>query len=181
VKLNFKPPEESFLKKIWPWIGSILLFPFLVYFTLNIGNYLLIDTLNLLIHEGGHGVFKMFGKFFYTLGGTLMQIIIPSMFIVFYFFKKIRFGAQAFLAWLGQNLLNISNYAADARAQKLPLLGGNRVYHDWNYLLGELGLLEYDKMFGEIFVFLGISAFLISLLIPLLIKDYKPVDLSLNV
>ncbi len=181
MKINYRLPKESFLEKFWPWLGSILLFPVMIYFILNIGNYLLIDTLNLLIHEGGHGVFKIFGKFIYTLGGSLMQVIMPSMFIVDYIINKNKIGAQVFLVWLGQNLFNISVYATDARAQILPLLGGNRVYHDWHYILGELGLLNYDKMFGEFFVFLGIVAFLIALFVPLFIKDYKPADLNLNV
>ncbi|CAN5302026.1 hypothetical protein BH24GEM2_BH24GEM2_19030 [soil metagenome] len=32
---------------------------------------------------------------------------------------------------------------ADARAQRLPLVGGGE--HDWAYLLGRMGLLEYDQ------------------------------------
>ena len=181
MKLNFIPPADSILEKLWPWIGSVVLLPLMVYFTANIGNFLLIDTVNLLIHEGGHGIFSFFGKFIYTLGGTLMQIIIPSMYIGFYFAKRNRFGTQAFLVWLGQNLFNISVYAADARAQKLPLLGGNKVYHDWNYLLSEIGLINYDKMFGEIFILLGVTAFFVALLIPLFIKEHKEIDLNLEI
>jgi len=59
---------------------------------------------------------RFFRKFIFTLGGTLMQIIIPSMFIIFYLIKKKKFGTQIFLVFLGENLINISVYAADARA-----------------------------------------------------------------
>lgn len=172
--------EDSALEKIFPWFSSILLLPLMIYFFLNIGNYLLIDYLNLLIHEGGHGIFKIFGKFIHALGGTLMQIIIPSMFIVFYFIKKQKFGAQIFLVWLGQNLFNISVYAADARAQKLPLLGGNKVYHDWTYLLNTVGLIEYDKLIGNVFVFLGVAAFIVAIIVPLLIKKQTHAELNLE-
>ncbi len=181
---NFKysQKENSFLEKIFTWLGSILLFPAMLYFYFNIGNYLLIDYLNLLIHEGGHGIFRVFGGFIYTLGGTLMQIIIPTMFIIFYSIKKIKIGAQIFLVWLGQSLFNISVYASDARAQKLPLLGGSKVYHDWTYILNKLNLLEHDKTIGSVFVFLGVAAFLIALIIPLLIKkeNEKTIDLNLD-
>jgi hypothetical protein len=58
---------------------------------------------------------------------------------------------QFSLLWLGQNLINISVYAADAQARRLPLLGGNKVYHDWHYLLNEIGLLQYDAEVGYFF------------------------------
>lgn len=180
MKPLYVPKENSFLAKLFLWIGSLVLLPVMIYFTLNIGNFLFIDYINLLIHEGGHGVFKVFGGFIYTLGGTLMQIIIPSMFIVFYFVKKTKFGAQAFLVWLGQNLFNISVYAADARAHKLPLLGGNKVYHDWTYILNKLGLIEYDQLIGDVFVFLGLAAFVVALIMPLLIQEEKRVEIKLD-
>ena len=33
----------------------------------------------------------------------------------------------------------------DAVAMKLPLLGGRHSIHDWNYLLTELGLLDFTR------------------------------------
>ena len=181
MKPLYVPKDNSLSTKLFPWIGSVVLLPVIIYFTVNIGNFLFIDYINLLIHEGGHGVVKVFGGFIYTLGGTLMQIIIPSMFVVYYFIKKTKFGAQAFLVWLGQNLFNISVYAADARAQKLPLLGGNKVYHDWTYILNKLGLIEYDQLVGNIFVLLGLAAFVVALIVPLLVKAEKSVELNLNI
>ncbi len=162
--------ENNFLK----WLLSILLLPLIIFIIFNNGKLFLIDYINLLIHEGGHGIFKIFGsKYLHALGGTIMQLVIPSMFVVYYFLHNKRISTQIFLIWLGQNLINVSIYAADARAQKLPLLGGKKVYHDWTYLLGEIGLLEYDAVVGQIFYFLAIVAFIISILIPLLIGDYK--------
>jgi hypothetical protein len=180
MKINYKPAQENTVSKIVPWLGSLALFPFMIYFVFNIGHYGLIDYVDLLIHEGGHGIFRFFGKFIYTLGGSLMQLIIPSMFIGYYFFKRISFGMQIFLTWLGQNLLNISVYIADAQAQQLPLLGGKKVYHDWHYILGELGFLDYDKMFGEVFIFLAISFFVVALITPLIINKCKTVEINLN-
>ncbi len=179
---DYKPvSRKSFWEAFSPWIGTAILLPVVIYYTLNEGKFTFIDYINLLIHEGGHGVFKIFGKFIYTLGGTLMQIIIPSMFIVFYFIKKKKFGTQVSLVFLGENLINISVYAADARALKLPLLGGNKVYHDWNWLLRETGLLEYDSYIGHFFFGLGVLMFLYALLIPLLMKENKYVNIPLGI
>lgn len=150
---------------------SIILLPVMIYLLLHRGEYGLIDNADLVIHEAGHFFFMFFGKFIYTLGGTLMQIILPSI-IVWYFFRNYyRTGLQISLLWLGQNLINISVYAADAKAKKLPLLGGDKVYHDWNYLLSQFNLLNYDSEVGYIFVGLSILVFAVSLLMPVIIRD----------
>jgi hypothetical protein len=176
---SFLQKRKTFFQTFTPWIGSILLFPVAFYYTINAGKFTFIDFVNLLIHEGGHGIFKIFGGFVYTLGGSLMQIIIPSMFIIFYWVKQKRVMTQVFLIWLGENLINISVYASDARAKKLPLLGGNKVYHDWNWMLGKTGLLEYDYLIGQIFFGFGIIVFLFSFVAPLLIEKTKETTTSL--
>jgi len=172
---------EILWKHIKPWLGTITLLPIVIYYTINKGQFTFIDYINLLIHEGGHGIFKVFGKFIYVLGGTLMQIIIPSMFVIYYLIKKKKFGTQIFLIWLGENLMNISIYAADARAQKLPLLGGNKVYHDWTWLLSQTGLLEQDQLVGSVFYGTGILMFLIALSLPLFLKETEPAKIDINI
>jgi hypothetical protein len=172
--------KQNYWRYLKPWLGTIVLLPAAVYYSFNKGQFTFIDYLNLLIHEGGHGVFSIFGKFIYTLGGSLMQIIIPSIFIIYYWITKKKFGTQIFLIWLGENLMNISVYAADARAQKLPLLGGNKVYHDWTWLLTQTGLLEQDQLIGNIFYGTGAFVFIIALFIPLFIREIKQANIRLN-
>ena len=153
------------------WIPSVIIIPIAAYWVFNRGEFGLLDNADLVIHEAGHFFFSFFGKFIYTLGGTLMQIILPSIIASFFFRNNYRTGVQFALLWLGQNLINISAYAADARARKLPLLGGNKVYHDWHYLLGEIGILEYDHIVGYVFVGIAITIFAVAILMPLLIHD----------
>ena len=153
------------------WIPSLIIFPLALYFALHRGQYGLIDNADLVIHEAGHFFFSFFGKYIYTLGGSLMQILLPC-FILWYFLSNYyKTGMQFTLLWLGHNFVNISVYAADARAQMLPLLGGNKVYHDWHYLLGEINLLEYDYEIGYIIFGIGILVFLTAVLLPLIIRD----------
>ncbi|MEW6196035.1 MAG: hypothetical protein AB1521_12865 [Bacteroidota bacterium] len=181
MKALYNKEQQTSGKNYLPWIFSVLLLPLIIYLVFNEGKFFIVDYVNLLIHEGGHGIFSIFGiKYLHALGGTITQLLIPTMFVVFYFLKKKRITTQIFLIWLGQNFINVSVYVADARAQKLPLLGGNKVYHDWNYLLGEIGLLEYDNIVGQVFYFLGIAAFVISLLIPIIIRDYKTAKIDLG-
>ena len=171
LNMNDEPVPYSKWSELKKWIPSVVLLPVCIYLVANRGEYGFIDNADLVIHEAGHFFFKFFGKFIYTAGGTLMQIIIPTI-IVFYFFRNMyRLGIQIGLLWLGQNLINISVYAADAKAQKLPLLGGNLVYHDWHYMLGELGLLNYAAEVGYFFVVLAILVFILMLIVPLIIPE----------
>lgn len=166
--------------RLKPWISSIILLPIVVYFSINSDMFHFIDYLNLLIHEGGHGVFSFFGRFIYTLGGTLAQIIIPGMFVVYYWNVRKKILTQIFLVWLGENFLNISIYAADAMERKLPLLGGNKVYHDWTYLLNETGLILYSKEVGLVFYTIGILLFALAISAPMLFVEYNSKKIQLD-
>jgi hypothetical protein len=145
--------------------------PVILWLILNRGRYTWIDNTDLVIHEAGHIFFMFFGKFIYTLGGTLMQILFPSLIIWYFWRNSYRTGAQVGLLWLGQNLINISVYAADASTQTLPLLGGNKVYHDWAYILGSTNLLQYDTEIGYLFFGLSIIVFFITILLPLIFPE----------
>ena len=153
------------------WVPSIIITPIAIYWCANRGNYGLMDNIDLVIHEAGHVFFSLFGKFIYTLGGTLMQVIIPSIIAGFFFRNSYKTGVQFALLWLGQNFINISVYAADARSQKLPLLGGNKVYHDWHYMLNTIGILNFDQIIGYIFFGIAIAVIFISVFMPLIIRD----------
>lgn len=177
---ELKKDIEHSLKKAQPqtkwdeikkWIPSIIILPIALYWVLNRGQYGLIDNADLVIHEAGHLFFKFFGQFIYTLGGTLMQIILPSIIFYYFFRNDYRTGMQFSLLWLGQNFINISVYAADAQAKQLPLLGGNKVYHDWDYLLQEIGMLQFDTEVGYFFFGIAILLFLITLIMPLITQN----------
>jgi len=168
---------EQNLKKAQPyskwdslkkWIPSMIIIPISLHWIFNRGDYGLIDNADLVIHEAGHVFFMLFGKFIYTLGGTLMQIILPSIIAVYFFRNFYQTGVQFSLLWLGQNFINISVYAADAQSQKLPLLGGNTVYHDWHYLLSEIGILKYDAEVGYAIFGIAILIFLVAIILPLI-------------
>jgi hypothetical protein len=114
---------------------------------LNPGHYGWLDSLDLAIHEFGHPLFGLFGEFIGSLGGTLMQLLMPAAFVAYFWRRGDRHAAMVALWWIAQNLWNISVYVQDARAEELPLVGGGE--HDWNYLLGTLGLLQQDRLIGD--------------------------------
>ena len=126
---------------------------------------------NLPFHEAGHILFRPFGAFITSLGGTLGQLLMPLICMVVLLFKTCDpFGASVALWWLGENFLDIAPYINDARAGQLPLLGGNFGYsapygfHDWQYLLTESGLLHYDHVLANVAFATGSVIMLLALL-----------------
>jgi hypothetical protein len=152
------------LKPIKKWYLTFILIPLALYFSFTRGQYTLIDNIDLIIHEAGHFFFGFFGDFIQMAGGTLMQILFP-LFLAWYFYRNgYRTGVQIFIFWLGQNLINISVYAADANKMQLKLIGGR---HDWLYLLNKLNLLKSADEVGYVIFTLAILVFAISMILPL--------------
>ena len=130
-----------------------------------------LHLVNLPFHEAGHIIFRPFGTFITSLGGTLGQLIMPSICMGVLLIKTHDpFGASVALWWVGENFLDIAPYVNDARAGQLPLLGGNfghsapYGFHDWQYLLTESGLLQYDHSLANAAFFMGSTIMLLSLL-----------------
>ena len=114
-----------------------------------------IDGVNLIIHEAGHVVFMPFGEFITIAGGSLFQLIVPAVFVLYFQRRGQLFSAALVLFWLGQSLLNVAVYAGDALKLELPLLGGDDSTHDWNYMLDRLGLLTSAGGIGGLLRFCG--------------------------
>ena len=130
-----------------------------------------LHLVNLPFHEVGHIVFRPFGAFITSLGGTLGQLLMPALCMGVLLVKtRDPFGASVALWWVGENFLDIAPYINDARAGQLPLLGGNfghsapYGFHDWEYLLTESGLLQYDHVLAKAVFVMGSAIMLLSLL-----------------
>jgi hypothetical protein len=91
----------------------------------------------------------------------LGQLIMPSVFVVYFWRRGDRHAATVPLWWVAQNLWNISIYAADARAQLLPLVGGGE--HDWAYMLGRLGWLSLDVRISRLIWLSGVAIYVSSI------------------
>ena len=141
----------------------------------------LLDDVNLAIHEAGHVFFQPLGDTLVVLGGSLLQVIVPLAFVAYFLRQREPFSASVVAAWLGASLANVALYIADARAQELPLLGGENVIHDWWYLLTEWDLLSSDLAIAGWVRIAGALAFLIAVLgAAISSKQVAPVKVALN-
>jgi hypothetical protein len=118
-----------------------------------------LDIVDLPIHETGHLLFRPFGEFMMVAGGSLFQVIMPLVFVVYFWWNEKYYSAAIVLFWVGQSILNVFVYANDAVVMQIVLLGGltgsEGSFHDWNYLLTETGLINSTKTVAGLIRFLG--------------------------
>ena len=130
---------------------------------LNPKTFRILDWVDLVFHEAGHAIFGFFGEFVGVLGGSFMQLLVPTMVTGYFLLYNQRWSGMVTLFWVGQSLVNVSVYVKDARAEALPLLGGDDTLHDWNWLLGKLHLLRWDQIVGNSIYLLGVVVIVASI------------------
>lgn len=166
---------------VWGW--KLILTPMETNYT----GQCFIHMVNLPFHEAGHMFLRPFGRLVTSLGGTLGQLLMPLICLLTILIKsRDTFGASVCLWWLAENFMDIAPYINDARDLKLTLLGGmtgresSYGFHDWEFILTELGWRRFDHVLAHFSYRLGIVLMLISLAwgVYLLFKQYRNLDLE---
>ncbi len=109
-----------------------------------------------IVHEGGHGVCYLFHcpEFITAANGTIFQLLFPVL-IGYYYKRKGEFFAYL----IGLFFFGISMYYSAwymSTADEGLLLPANKSFlgvdglHDFNFILTQLHLLEYHKVFAGI-------------------------------
>ncbi|MCH7990912.1 MAG: hypothetical protein IIC35_00665 [Gemmatimonadetes bacterium] len=150
--------------------------PLLLIFAWMLNGYLvdaasssIFDGINLGFHEMGHAAFSWFGnRILTTAGGTIFQLGIPIAAGAYLLHRqRDPFGAAVCVFWLGTALTGAGVYAADARAQVLPLVSPfgpvDVDSHDWTVLLMKYGKLSQDQRIGGALQRAGIFSMMLSL------------------
>jgi hypothetical protein len=145
------------------WLAFYVVF--LIYAFSRHGGFLVIDSANLVVHEGGHLLFGWFGRTIGLWGGTILQWLVPLLLAV-YFFRERQPAAFVFcIFFFFENWLYTATYMADARAMALPLVttgDADYVEHDWNTIFSSLGVLPYDTRIAAVVRVLGWCGMLVS-------------------
>jgi hypothetical protein len=131
---------------------------FLIYAFRAHGGFLFIDTANLVVHEGGHNLFRWFGPTLCLWGGTLLQWMVPFLLAAHFFKERQTSGFVFCWFFFFENWLYTATYMADARAQVLPLVttgDPNFVEHDWFKIFSSMGVLNYDTSIAAVVRLLG--------------------------
>jgi hypothetical protein len=162
--------DKPFFNKPWfnePWkpvsrpeLAAWLVFylGFLIYAFRAHGEFLFIDSANLVVHEGGHNLFAWFGATLCLWGGTLLQWLVPFLLAVYFFTQRQTTGFIFCAFFFFENWLYTATYMADARAMDLPLVttgDPDFVEHDFHAIFSSLGVLDHDTQIAAVVRLLG--------------------------
>lgn len=123
------------------------------------------------IHEAGHVLFIPFGRFMSVLGGSLFQVLLPLILMGAFVFglggsRRDNFAASLMLWWAAASLIDVAPYIWDAFDPKMLLLGGatgaESDGHDWQNILGDLGLIKRAHLIAGIAHKFGLVLMLIA-------------------
>jgi hypothetical protein len=185
IKFFFPPRKKPKQLEFAFYVGVFLIllvwgfyFLSLDYRTNEIGNSFL-HNVDLVFHEAGHVFFQIFGRFMMFLGGSLFQVLLPLLLTgAFLIVNKDGFAASVCLWWAGQSLMDLAPYIGDARALRLPLLGGGTGadvpgMHDWANILRQLGWLAYDQQIARGVDLIGSAVMILALVWgAIMLKNY---------
>jgi hypothetical protein len=132
------------------------------YFT-TLGQGHFVDNVNLPIHEAGHVIFFAFGKFMTIAGGSIMQILIPIVFAIYFYTTNQKFSSGIILYWVAINFFSVGYYASDAVKMQLDLLTGDSSGHDWHNMLAMLGQLNHTAAITSTIYALGVVTVLLGI------------------
>ena len=102
--------------------------------------------ITLAFHEMGHLMFSGFGNTMMLLGGSLMQVTVPLLVMLYLLLRQgDHFGLSVGGSWLAFALWELAAYVYDAPREELPLVGfGDHPQHDWGTLLTQWHLLNHS-------------------------------------
>ena len=156
---------QSILDEPWKPVSRLTLVAWLIFYVAFLayafnahGDYLFIDSANLVVHEGGHNLFYWFGPTLCLWGGTLLQWLVPFLLAVYFLTQRQATGFAFCLFFFFENWLYTATYMADARAQVLPLAttgDPDFVEHDFFRIFSSLGVLDHDTQIAAVVRALG--------------------------
>ena len=146
-------------------IGAVIASLYFLHYAFTRYDWHAIDIVNLIFHEAGHTIFSFLGEFIQIAMGSGFQILLPLSIALYFFYTRQRYAGAIVLMWVGQNLINVSVYAGDAIAMQLPLLGGDSVIHDWNWLLSNLNILNWTPVVASVLYISGFCTIVLGILL----------------
>lgn len=130
---------------------SVVLVGYIAYHAVSARGWVpLVDDANFAVHEAGHPLLGALSMRIAVYGGTLAQLLFPAVCMLEFWRRRAALSYGLCGVWLGQSLLNVAIYVADARAMRLPLAGfGDNALHDWHLILSRWGLLRQDTLIAN--------------------------------
>lgn len=107
----------------------------------------LISYVDLGLHELGHLLLAWAPGLVAPLAGSVFQVVIPIALAFYFGLRQESYASALMFAWAATSAANVAVYVADAPNQELWLLGTGR--HDWAWVFGQLGHLDWAAPFAS--------------------------------
>lgn len=174
--MHLSPMKPNYLKVVVAGLMTV----YFLWIALDpmAGSFL--DLVDLPIHETGHLLFRILGEFMGIAGGSLFQVIVPAVFVGYFWWNEKYYSAAIVLFWVGQSIINVYVYAADAVVMQLVLTSGftgsEGSFHDWNYMLDRLGLLSSTKIVAGLIRTVGTMTIILAAVLSIYHAFHSPVQ-----
>src|SRR5574337_1628666 len=105
MDLSWERPAEDWRSVSRPALVGWLAFyaVFLLHAAANKDGFLVLDHVNLVIHEAGHFFFGWFGYTLGILGGTLGELLVPLLIAAYFFWRRETAGTAFAAFWFFEN------------------------------------------------------------------------------
>lgn len=137
------------------WVLTVYLFVELLFYNPNASSsILLVPARSVLftIHEVTHFLLDFAPEVLSFAAGSIAEMVFALVVVMAAGLSRNLFLSCVLWVWLFMlAFMNAGTYMADARAQRLELVniaGADRSIHDWNYVFGQLDILEWDRRIG---------------------------------
>jgi hypothetical protein len=139
---------NDFMETVKEWCKGkswIIRIPVVIWLAYMFINYLrrpdylsILGAFNYWIHEAGHLLALPFGQMLEAISGTMLEMLMPIVFLVVFLKQGEFFGASFCCGWLSTCFFYASWYISMAQRT-------DDWTHDWYNILSTLGILMYNR------------------------------------
>lgn len=164
--------------KLWYWHLPLWLFG--VYVFVELVGFNLTDpqpfvvavphSFDFILHEFAHVFTAWLPPLLAAVSGSAVELLLGALLVYGAYQFRNYFASLFCFLWLMLTCMSVGSYMADAVPQKIPLVslggsiaGAQDVVHDWNFIFGELDMLNSSALIGNSLRAFGVVAGLFGL------------------
>ncbi len=164
-----RPPAEAATtpwRTTVQWVVAAAVTALLAWLTYSLGGWIpILSAFDLGVHEFGHLLTFWAPPLLCSLAGSFLQVAAPLGLAGYFWWRRDEFAVILMVAWVAENLHNVSVYIGDAEVMILPLFGddGSGAGHDWHNILGQMGRLGATDQIANVVMTLSVILFVVAL------------------
>ncbi len=164
--------------KLWYWHLPLWLFG--VYIFVELIGFNLIDpqpfvlavphSFDFILHEFAHVFTAWLPALLAAVSGSAVELLLGALLVYGAYQFRNYFASLFCCLWLMLTCMSVGSYMADALPQKIPLVslggsiaGSQDTIHDWNFIFGELNMLDSSSLIGNSLRAFGVAVGLFGL------------------